>query len=56
MPLDMIVYSYIEERYCTKCKQNVGVKCYHNDDGTKKVECLNKTCEKLNLPYKCDLK
>ncbi len=52
----MFIYSYIEERYCTNCKRNVGVEYSHSDDGTKKAECLHKTCEKQDPTYKCKLR
>ncbi|MFZ2537424.1 MAG: hypothetical protein WAX04_00795 [Oscillospiraceae bacterium] len=52
----MFIYSYIEERYCTDCKKNVGIEYSHNDDGTKKAECLNKTCQKEGIMDTCELR
>lgn len=52
----MFIYSYIEEKYCIKCKKNVGVEYSHDDDGTIKSECLNKVCEMNGNSNQCQLK
>ena len=40
----MTLYSYIEERYCLRCKKNVGVEYTQMNNGELVKRCLNRSC------------
>lgn len=40
----MTIYSYIEERYCLRCKKNVGVEYTRMNNGELVKRCLNRSC------------
>lgn len=40
----MMIYSYIEERYCPIYKQNVGIEYTQMSDGNVVKRCLSRLC------------
>lgn len=49
----MIIYTNIEERYCTHCSRNVGVEYTHMEDGSVVKRCLSKSCGEIESGREC---